>query len=42
LDGVRNLAVIEAAERSLASHAAEAPRWPESLAAADSGGRARR
>ena len=42
LDGVRNLAVIEAAERSLASHAAEAPRWPESLAAADSGGRAHR
>ena len=41
LDGVRNLAVIEAAERSLASRAAEAPRWPESLAAPDAGGRAR-
>jgi predicted dehydrogenase len=31
LDGVRNLAVIEAAERSLTSRAAEAPRWPASL-----------
>jgi myo-inositol 2-dehydrogenase / D-chiro-inositol 1-dehydrogenase len=30
-DGVRNLAVIEAAERSLASRAAESPRWPPSL-----------
>jgi len=34
------IAVIEAAERSLASRAAEAPRWPKSLAVADSGGRA--
>ena len=41
LDGVRNLAVIEAAERSLASRAAEVPRWPEILTAAESGGRAR-
>jgi len=30
-DGVRNLAVIEAAERSLASRAAEPPQWPTSL-----------
>ena len=34
LDGVRNLAVIEAAERSLASHAAEVPVRPLSLDAA--------
>lgn len=32
LDGVRNLAVIEAAERSLVTRAAEAPRRPASLA----------
>jgi len=31
LDGVRNLAVIEAAERSLTSRAAESPQWPASL-----------
>ena len=30
-DGVRNLAVIEAAERSLTSRAAESPQWPASL-----------
>jgi myo-inositol 2-dehydrogenase / D-chiro-inositol 1-dehydrogenase len=30
-DGVRNLAVIEAAERSLTSRAAESPHWPASL-----------
>jgi predicted dehydrogenase len=40
LDGARNLAVIEAAERSLVSRGAEAPHWPEGLATADGAGRA--
>ena len=42
LDGVRNLAVIEAAERSLATRAAEAPRWPASLEAGPAVARAHR
>ena len=41
LDGVRNLAVIEAAERSLLSRGAEAPRWPQSLASVGAAGHAR-
>ncbi|HEU4721416.1 MAG TPA: Gfo/Idh/MocA family oxidoreductase [Gemmatimonadaceae bacterium] len=41
VDGVRNLAVIEAAERSLVSRAAETPRWPETIATV-SGARAGR
>jgi myo-inositol 2-dehydrogenase / D-chiro-inositol 1-dehydrogenase len=42
LDGVRNLAVIEAAERSLVTRAAEEPRWPASLEPTPAGRRATR